>query len=89
MYALPLEDDNSAVATYEKVQTNYLHSTVVQAVPGINTYTINGQSFSVNLPAENSPTGGIIWSDPCISSRFRRQNPSPCDIPTKWPITSN
>ena len=63
-------EDRSAEATYHKTNDNYLYSSVVDAVPGKNEFTIGGQTIEVNLPEEDGAVSGILWSDPCYSSKW-------------------
>jgi len=46
---------------------NFIHSTVIDAVPGgTKTLTLNGQNVDIKLPAENKGTRGIMFADPCL-----------------------
>ncbi|CAE8632029.1 unnamed protein product, partial [Polarella glacialis] len=49
---------------------NFLHSALVDLQPGSNTLSIGGQQVVVDLPAEDAGIRGILWSDPCFSSKF-------------------
>eukprot|EP00440_Ansanella_granifera_P028054 gb/GFBE01030478.1/.p1 GENE.gb/GFBE01030478.1/~~gb/GFBE01030478.1/.p1 ORF type:complete len:465 (+),score=107.55 gb/GFBE01030478.1/:1-1395(+) len=49
---------------------NFLHSALVDLVPGPNTLSIGGQSVTVDLPAEGAGIRGVFWSDPCFSSKW-------------------
>lgn len=49
---------------------NFLHSALIDLAPGANTITIGGQQVVVDLPQEDSGIRGIIWSDPCFSSKW-------------------
>ena len=71
--------DSAAKATYHKTNENYLYSSVLDAQPGLNEYDIAGQTLSVTLPEEDGPVSGIIWSDPCFSSRW-----IPCEFGRLW-----
>ena len=69
--ACTFKSDEAAEATYSKIGDHVLHSAMVTVKPGhANTFTVNGQSFTVRLPAQGQGTKGIIWSDPCFSARW-------------------
>ena len=51
--------------------SKYLSSGLVSVKPGQPTsLTIQGTTFTVNLPAETAGSRGIIIGDPCISSKW-------------------
>lgn len=57
--------------TYSKFGTNYLHSSIITVTPGeVSSLEIANTTVSVSVPAEDGPTSGIVWSDPCISGRW-------------------
>jgi hypothetical protein len=63
--------ENTKSVTYTKSGQNFLHSAVVKVNAGEKTtLKIDGTDVEVNLPKENAPTSGIVWSDPCISGRW-------------------
>ncbi|CAE8598400.1 unnamed protein product [Polarella glacialis] len=49
---------------------NFLHSALVDLQPGANTFSIGGQQVVVDLPAEDEGIRGVLWSDPCFSSKY-------------------
>lgn len=59
--------DYSSQFTY-KWQDNWIHTSVVDAVPGgSKSWTINGETVTVKMPAENKGQRGILFADPCFT----------------------
>jgi len=56
--------------TYRKLGRNMLYSKLVDLEPGNNKVEINGSIVEIELPKEDSGTSGIVWADPCVSSRW-------------------
>jgi hypothetical protein len=49
----------------------YLNTGVTTIIPGQdNIFKIADQSFTINIPAENSPVRGVVVGDPCFSNDY-------------------
>jgi len=55
---------------FTKLGRNYLHSGIMTFIPNGDSITIDGVVVDIDIPAEDELTKGIIWSDPCVSSKF-------------------
>ena len=50
---------------------NTLNTGIVSIIPGqMNSISIAGEAFDIYVPAEDSPTRGVILADPCFSNEF-------------------
>lgn len=49
---------------------HFLQSTLLDLQPGANELTIGGQKVMVDLPSEDAGVRGVVWSDPCFSSKW-------------------
>ncbi|CAK9099563.1 Hypothetical protein SCF082_LOCUS46630, partial [Durusdinium trenchii] len=59
-----------ALGTYRKLGQRFLHSALVNVKPGENRLMIGGQEVVVRHPARGAGVSGVIWADPCMSSRW-------------------
>ncbi len=60
------------LTVFKKFGRNYLHSALVPVTTPGEAFQIDidGIDVSIMLPAEDSQTSGIVWSDPCVSGRW-------------------
>lgn len=51
--------------------SNVLNTGIVSVVPGATTsFTIQGQTFNIKIPADASPVRGVVIADPCFSNDY-------------------